>query len=247
MTRGFKFLTMAGAAMMVASPALAQSLDLGIGVRETETDAAIGADGGFSGGIEFVDRDVHSVTLDNTWQLVTIDLDTAAITAFAGATADGVLDGGTDGKGVLEHINIRSGGFTGPITLWIDDVTFNDGAANFVLADFEANAIGDEVMFQEPRFSGSTAGSLTEDFNVSAVTDAMAQSGSQSLEVQFEFIDDDPTRWVRLTTFQAANVPNPTIGTSGTLSFYVKGVPEPASLALLGLGGLAALARRRTA
>jgi hypothetical protein len=82
----------------------------------------------------------------------------------------------------------------------------------------------------------------------------MANSGSQSLQSDFQFIDDTPTRWIRLTTSGTPNQPNPRVrivepgGPAPTISFYAKAIviPEPASLVLvMTVAALSAGLRRR--
>ncbi|HRX84401.1 MAG TPA: family 10 glycosylhydrolase [Phycisphaerae bacterium] len=80
------------------------------------------------------------------------------------------------------------------------------------LADFEGYANGTRVLFQLPRYSGSTSTDLLASPNVAAVTDAVPGfSGDGSLEVSWEFVDDSPERWLRLTTNQVAIGGDPTI------------------------------------
>lgn len=242
------------AAAALAGSALAQTLSISIGVRETGTSGAIGSNGGSSGGIEWVNKDGLTLNLNNTWQLFTFDLANDPITGFAGSTANGVLEGST---GTLEHIRIKSEGFDGPIELWIDDVTNTitppgGGPTDFVFGTFEGYADGTEVMFQEPRFSGSTAGFLTNPLpNTAGVTNSVAHSGQGSDYINFQFINNSTTNWLRLTTFNATNQPNPLIqfDQQSKVSFWMRGnaVPEPASMAVLGMGALALLRRRRKA
>ncbi|MBI4581442.1 MAG: hypothetical protein HY718_17195, partial [Planctomycetes bacterium] len=71
---------------------------------------------------------------------------------------------------------------------------------------------GTQVVFQTPRFSGSTVGHLLSSPNSAAVTSEVpAYNGLGSLKVQWGWVDADPTRWLRLTSSNAANVPNPII------------------------------------
>ena len=142
-------------------------------------------------------------------------------------------------------------GLTGNLAIWIDDVSVNDVSGS-VVEGFEASTVGAEAMFQEPGFSGSTSGNING--GQSIVTDAMALNGNNSTRVDFQFIDNDPARWLRLTTFSRSLLPlgSPAIrvtetgGPAPTLTFWLKGIPEPTSFALFAMAGLGlATVRRR--
>lgn len=228
--------TVLGAALAEAS-----SLKVSLGIRETNSQVAIFDNGGTANGIEWVNLDGQTLNADGTWQLFTFTPAVDSLTAFAGGTANGALEPNHD-SATIEHIRLLNDqGITQPIRVWIDDVT-NTVAAGAVVESFESAALGSETMFQEPNFSGSTSPNLVAG-GTSAVSDSMAFSGSQSVQVDMQFVDSDPTRWVRLTTFSAANLPNPKVrivepgAPAPTISFYAKAqvIPEPASFALLGL------------
>jgi hypothetical protein len=59
--------------------------------------------------------------------------------------------------------------------------------------------------------------------------------------MDFQFVNATPTNWVRLTTFNTPNQPNPRVrvripgGPNPVISFYAKAmvIPEPASLLLV--------------
>lgn len=227
-------------AMLSVSSAIAQTLSISIGVRETvagggPVPALIFDDAGLMGGMEHVNRDGQLLTVDGTWQEFTFTPATDVLTPFAGATANGVLDGAW---GSLEHIRIRNeDGITQPIRLWIDVVTNTVGGIS-TFDDFSIfpYPVGSETMFQEPSHSGSTVGNLLPGGpDSSAITDTEAFSGGQSVEVNFQFIDNDPTRWLRLSTFDADNRPNPAIrflsdtGGPADISFWLRAeiVPDP--------------------
>jgi hypothetical protein len=228
--------------LLLVSSAHAQSLDISIAVRETGGSGPAFSDAGSAGGIEWVNRDGQSLALDGSWQLFSFTPSTDTLLAFAGTTADSILD--TE-WGSLEHIRIlNSGGITTPIQLWIDDVANTDSGGT-TSEGFESFGIGSEVLFQEPSFSGSTAGNVLPG-STSAVTDSVAFSGNNSYELDFQFVDDTATRWVRLTTFGPISLQNAAMHldeTSGapTISFYMRGVavPEPSTVALAVVGGLA--------
>lgn len=81
-----------------------------------------------------------------------------------------------------------------------------------MLTDFEGYANDVRVMFQDPRFSGSTPQNLELEPNVAGVTDQVAPfGGSACYKVQWQFVDPDPSRWMRLTTYMGAYIPNPTV------------------------------------
>lgn len=237
---------------LMTAAAHADSVKMSIGIRENNVAGPIFSDGGGSGGgIEWVNRDGQTLTADGTWQLFTFTPATDPLLAFAGSTADSLLEPGHE-YAVLEHIRILNDtGLTQPIRIWIDDVT-NTLASGAVVQDFEAAALGTEVMFQEPGFSGSTGSNLLPG-STSLVSDSMANSGSQSLQLDFQFVDATPTRWVRLTTFGTPNQPNPLVrivepgAPAPTISFYAKAIviPEPASGLLIGLAGAALICTRR--
>jgi hypothetical protein len=89
----------------------------------------------------------------------------------------------------------------------------------------------------------------------------MAHNGTQSNQVDFEFLTDGPApaNWLRLTTSNTPNLPNPLVRlretvvggptVATTISFWAKAIiiPEPSSLliATLGLLSLSIASRRR--
>jgi len=73
-------------------PAIALAVDswsISIGVRETGTSAAIGDDGGTTGGIEWVNLDGQSIIADGLWHQYTWNFGTDPVTNFSGG--NGVL------------------------------------------------------------------------------------------------------------------------------------------------------------
>ena len=80
------------------------------------------------------------------------------------------------------------------------------------VARFEGYLEGTQVAFQKPRYSGSTLAHLAASPDGCAATSAVpAADGSGSCKAEWAWLDASPTRWLRLTTNQAANVPNPAI------------------------------------
>jgi len=91
-------------------------IKLGVGVREVTTAGPIGANGGATGGIEFVGVDPATPKIGSTpnptrllqageWLRVWIDLSGEAAAGFAGTTADGILTT-ANGLAVLEHLTV---------------------------------------------------------------------------------------------------------------------------------------------
>ncbi len=108
---------------------------IAIGLRETNTTAAIGGNGGAAGGIEMIANnplgsnsgpDGGDLITAGAWHTYAINIGAVGkaggpyIKGFAGATADGVLTS-TTGKGALEHIAIQAAGGDGPYTIYMDN------------------------------------------------------------------------------------------------------------------------------
>ncbi|QDV27643.1 hypothetical protein Q31a_60360 [Aureliella helgolandensis] len=220
------------------------ALTVSLGVRETGGAGPAGSNAGAAGGIEWLDLDGQSFAFDGAWHTLSWDLGDTSVTAFAGATADGTLDGTW---GSIEHLRIlNSDGLTGPLSIYIDDMVVTTPVAPVTLTDFEGYNLDDQVMFQSPGFSGSTSSNLVAG-STSGITDESAQSGTGSYKVNFEFVDDSPTRWMRYTTFNSAVLGNPAIplGAGNSLSISFRAVPEPSSLGLLCIGAFGFLRRRQ--
>ncbi len=80
------------------------------------------------------------------------------------------------------------------------------------ITGFEGYANGTEVFFRPPRYSGSTSAHLATTPNIADVSDAVtAYSGTKSGRLSWKFVDATLDRWLRATTSNAANVPNPTV------------------------------------
>ena len=190
---------------------------IALGVRETGGAGPLGANGGFTGGIEWIGADAtssgapqgKSLTPTNGWQTVTFDPTVDPIHGFAGAGANGIID---TVWGTLEHLAVSvdaaSGNRSvGSYKMFVDNIV-NVGEGT--LTDFEAFAIGGGGLFRTPSFSGSTAGHLLTPPNVSQVSNEQGNPGNAQ-EFQFYFADSGENRWVRLTSFNAADLPNPLI------------------------------------
>ncbi len=99
--------------------------------------------------------------------------------------------------------------------------------AQCLITGFENFQVGlnGVVLFRQPSFSGSTSGFLASTrvcnipngvYNCALISDEQAFSGTQSLKVAWQFRTDAngnpfPNAWLRLTTFNTPNIPNPAI------------------------------------
>ncbi|MBL8060872.1 MAG: PEP-CTERM sorting domain-containing protein [Chthonomonas sp.] len=236
------------ATLALAGSAMAWQVSLGI--RETNAagglDVGVGNNGGTAGGIEWINLDQTTLITDGAWHLYTWNFTGATVTGFAGGTANGTLQGN---YGVLENIRVRNnGGTTNAITLWIDDVTSANDAGSTTFGTFEGYANNAVARFQRANFSGSStnvAGGAT-----AGVDGSTAYSGSKSYKFNWSHTTNATTNWARLTSGAGGGLldPNSMVRLDGNarVSFWAKAtvVPEPASMAALGLG-IAALLRRR--
>jgi hypothetical protein len=101
-----------------------KALKVGLGIRETGTSAAYGANGGTTGGIEWVGvtNKVGSNPIPNrqiaanTWTTLDFNLPAEPCTNFSGGNS--IL---AAGRGVLEHLILRGEGGTGAYTVYIDN------------------------------------------------------------------------------------------------------------------------------
>ncbi len=99
--------------------------------------------------------------------------------------------------------------------------------AQCLITGFEGYTLGANgtVLFRQPSFSGSTSSFVIGDpcdfaggvYNCSQISDEQAFSGTQSLRVAWQFRLNPntgqpyPNAWLRLTTFNTPNIPNPAI------------------------------------
>ncbi len=209
-----------------------------IGIRETATTAPIGGNGGTTGGIEWLGSTTTGVptgkpvTPSNSWQTITFDPATDPVRAFAGAGADGNLSS-ANGMGALEHIALTVNATSpnrsvGTYVLYVDNIVnvgAGPGGTDALVSDFEAVPNNtNEVMFRLPRFSGSTSANLEDPTvfsgipNSSRSTDVEGNPG-QSVRLSWYFRDTAANRWVRLTTFNAPQLPNPAINLTKPIRF----------------------------
>jgi hypothetical protein len=75
------------------------------------------------------------------------------------------------------------------------------------------------VMFRAPNFSGSTLTFIETAPNQAIITNTRANTGTQSMQVSFQFRAAQTNPFLRLTTSNAVNLPNPAIDLSLAVQF----------------------------
>lgn len=186
-----------------------------MGVRETgQTSGTIGADGGVIGTVEWVGADAkignapHGKLLEPrfTWQTLTF--------RCTGENADSVMpfDGNgvvTGAYGVLESLafTIEPPYDTGRYVLYIDSIM--NGSTVLNNFDMVAAVPFTQVMFRNPRFSSSTYGNLLDYPDIAEIdTTQSVDHSMRSYRVAFQFRDNSPGMWMRLTTFDDSSTPH---------------------------------------
>ncbi len=116
------------------------------------------------------------------------------------------------------------------------------------LTGFEGYAEGAAVLFNKPRTSGTTTNHLASSPNVGDVTATVAAfKGSSVFRAQWQFVDATSQRWMRLTTYNGAGVPNPTVALDRPIRFRIRldtgalrvcvGIRETSTAAAIGADG----------
>jgi hypothetical protein len=138
--------------------------------------------------------------------------------------------------GALDGFAFASEGDNGPFEIYIDDL---ENGTHGIFQDWESVEAGTTAHgFSPPRNSGSSSAHLMTLPNVSEVTTAAAASGTKSLRVSWQFLDNANTRWVRLVTTGATPVANPQVDVTQPVSFKILILPPGESLPELPPGEL---------
>jgi hypothetical protein len=159
-----------------------KAVKIGLGVRETGTTAAYGANGGTTGAIEWVgvtnvvsgNPVPNKLVAANAWTTLSFNIPFEPKTAYTG---DGIIP--QTGKGVLEHVIIRGEGGTGAYAVYFDDMAVV--AQNTLAYTLDAGApAGASIERRTGKFTWTptTGQAGTHTFNV-RVTD---QGGAQDFE-----------------------------------------------------------------
>ena len=112
------------------------------------------------------------------------------------------------------------------------DTTKNFGDGTTFFSVIEGNGLVDEVIdwdqqddgasvgFRLPSFATDTLSNLKQDaVDIAEVTDEEFFQSEKSYVFAFEFEDSEPTRWVRISTFDTVIAPNPVIDLKKRLKF----------------------------
>lgn len=89
--------------------------------------------------------------------------------------------------------------------------------AQTILEDFENSNLDAATLFRTPRFSGSTSNLLEDTPDAARVIQRprpesnLPGAGLRLFEVHWQYRFDRPDRWLRLTTFNTTNRPNPRV------------------------------------
>ena len=190
-----------------------------LGIRETGGAGPVGADGGITGNIEWVGSSSVKgadgqpigklLATGVDWQEVTFRWEAIGGTDLvAGFTGNGVVDGAW---GVLESLNftLEDSTNTGHYEVYVDAIY----SGSTLLTGFEGLTNGSLALFRAPSHSGTTDTNLLDWPDSAAVTGAEAFEGTQAHKLMFQFVDNQPKRWVRITSVYdaAANPPMPTM------------------------------------
>ncbi|MDB6028939.1 MAG: hypothetical protein JWM68_5162 [Verrucomicrobiales bacterium] len=165
-----------------------KAIKLGIGVRETGTAAAYGANGGTNGTIEWVGVTnvvggqpvPDKLIASNTSTLVEWNIPFSAQAAFTG---DGNVDQ-SGAKGVLEQLILRAEGGTGIYTVWFDAFKVITGA-NSLAYSLDAGApAGATIGRRNGKFSWTPTSGQVGLWNITVrVTDALGGQDFETIKV----------------------------------------------------------------
>lgn len=127
---------------------------------------------------------------------------------------------------ILESLNFAINNLdnTGPFDLFIDNIT---NGTNVFQTFEEAPAKTTDYAFRAPTFSSTTSGSILTTPDAAEVSNLLADGGTKSLNVRFQWNGTNATKWLRLTT---SGVNNPQINLDEPISFRLLMRPVNAPL-----------------
>ena len=164
-----------------------KAVKVGLGIRETGTTAAYGANGGTTGAIEWVG--VTNVVSGNpipNRQLVATTSTTLTwnipFEPQAAFTGDGAVDQ-SGAKGTLEHVVLSGAGGTGAYTVWMD--AFKVITANFLTYSLDAGApAGATIGRRNGKFSWTPTVAQAGNYSITVrVTDSLGGTDFETIRV----------------------------------------------------------------
>lgn len=96
----------------------------------------------------------------------------------------------------------------------------SDGLIDEVI-NWDAETTGDIIGFNEPTFIEYTSSNIESLPNISEVSEEEAFQSSKSYHLQFQYIDSDPSRWVRISSENANGKPNPIVDLKKRIKFKI--------------------------
>jgi N-acetyl-anhydromuramyl-L-alanine amidase AmpD len=177
--------TMDGAQILQFDIYATKTLKVAVGMRETGTSAAYGANGGTTGDIDWVGvtnvvsgKPIPSRTLAvSNWTTLSINIPFDPQAAFTG---DGAV---ATAKGVLEHIALSANGNSGAVTVYMDN--FAVVAQNTLTYSLDAGApAGATINPKTGKFTWTPAAGISGNFNITVrVTDQVGATGFELIKV----------------------------------------------------------------
>lgn len=131
--------------------------------------------------------------------------------------------------GTLESINFAIDNLTdtGPFDLYVDNLSNGTN----VFQTFEAVDAGTtDYGFRSPSYSGTTSANILSAPNIAAVSQRVADTGSKSLRLSFQWNGLTQSKWLRLTTSGAQPASNPFVNLNEPISFRMLMIPVGGTL-----------------
>jgi len=216
------------------------SIRLALSIRETSSTGPIGTPGDISNGnLHFLGAsllsgqqpaDARVISPSTNWQTVTFQRGTDPIVKWnsTSGTPTGTLNDLTTDYGILEALAfaIDSTTDSGPFNIYVDNI--QNGST--VVQDFEGALNGStDFTFRQPSFSTTTSGSLLSTPNITQVSGLVADTGSKSLNTQWQFNGTNANKWLRLTTSGATGSVNAQLDLNQPISLRILILPVGAS------------------
>ena len=122
--------------------------------------------------------------------------------------------------GILESLDFEVDSDAGPFNIFVDNI--QNGSTVFqTLKRFFGNS---RLWFPSPHFREQPP-EISYCPNLAMVTNLVADTGTNSLNVKFQWNGTNTSRWLRLTTSQAGTAANPLVNLDDPISFRLLLLP----------------------